>query len=426
MLSALVRPFQLALFTGEADPPPPRSRFLRFPLRRPLGPFQHVDLRQLAEFVLGWVLYGTTLNDLLASNGLGAAIAGRPHEQPEVFLHLAAICCGLPVALRDRYPLGAWRVAIVLMPVTLYVMRELASGGAVPYSGQLIVSYLLVLYSAAARGDASATAAAWVISVLMAWIAHPDSLYAVIGAVSVAALFGYNVRSRRRAADRLVQEELRTQAAQGAQSVLAERARIARELHDVVAHHMSVIAIQAEAVPLKARGDARQLEEGLAGIRALSLEAIAELRQILGVLRDEEGRLETTPQPGLDRVDELVANARAAGLAVVVKRSGSMEGVPVAVALSAYRIVQESLSNVMRHAPGAPVALELARTAGELRVHVVNRPSPTGAAPAPGGGGGHGLAGMRERVALHGGTVEAGPLDDGGFRVLATLRLEAA
>jgi signal transduction histidine kinase len=362
---AVGQPFGMALFQGDAEPPP-SSRRLAFKAPRwaggivPLGMF---NLIQVLDFVLALILYGTTLSMVAEWNADAARHAGDPSPIWEGFVYLMALAVSLPVALRDRWPLAAWRVAAVLVPVTVWITVTVGPNEP-PYVFSAIAMYLLVLYSVAVRCDRRITLAVWIITALAAWIIHPDSMPLVTVVVSVAMLFGYNVRARRSATTRLVAEERRSRLAESAQAVLEERARIARELHDVVAHHMSVIAIQAEAVPLKAAGDPAQLEAGLAEIRSLSLEAITELRQVLGVLRDQEGRTDTAPQPGLDRVDELVDNARAAGLAVLVKRSGPLDTLPPAVGLSAYRIVQESLSNAMRHAPGATVAVDIRLATG--------------------------------------------------------------
>ncbi|MER5999593.1 histidine kinase [Nonomuraea angiospora] len=412
----------LAFFQGDADPPP-KVRRLAFgvPQRlRLLVPFTVISLVQVAELILALLLYRQTLSTVWSWN-LGPPQIGPYRQGPiwEGFVYLTAVAVALPIALRDRWPLAAWRVSFALMPVAVGVTRTIGfPHGEMPYTTWLIVSYLLVLYSVAVRCDRLITVAVWVVTFLATWIIDPNSMPVAMVVVSVAVLFGYNVRVRRSATSKLKTEERRTRQAESAQAVLAERARIARELHDVVAHHMSVIAIQAEAVPLKARGDPAQLEAGLAEIRGLSLEAIAELRQVLGVLRDQDGRVDTAPQPGLDRLDELVSNARAAGLAVLVKRAGPVDRLPPAVGLSAYRIVQESLSNAMRHAPGSTVALDVAHRRGELRLRVANGP---GAAPGAGPGAGQGVVGMRERATLLGGTLDVGPVAGGGFEVRAML-----
>ena len=408
MITAVLRSFPLALYEGVADAPAPRSRaVVRVPRRLGPLPFRTVDLVQAADVLLAVVLFMSTFSRV--ADGLlrpGAA-------------YLAGLAVALPLVLRDRWPLAAWRVSVALLPAGLWVLFQLGVRyESNPFTPDMVISYLLVAYAVAVRCDRRITGAAWVVSVLAVWIAFPDGV--PLGAILVGGvmLFGYNVRLRRSATERLVQEERRSQEAMGAQTVLEERARIARELHDVVAHHMSVIAIQAEAVPLKAAGDPARLEAGLAGIRTLSLEAIAQLRQVLGVLRDEEGRTDTTPQPCLEQIADLVGNARAAGLSVVVKLPESLEGVPPAVGLSAYRIVQESLSNAMRHAPGATVVLDVSRDDHAVRLRITNGP---GTSPALSPGAGHGLVGMRERAALLGGTLEAGPVPVEGFQVTAVL-----
>ncbi|MBB5780076.1 sensor histidine kinase [Nonomuraea jabiensis] len=418
---AVLGAFGLAFFQGDADPPP-KARRLAFGVPqwlRPLVPITTISLVQVAELILALLLYLQTQSTV--RSWISAPPPAPDGRGPiwDGFVYLTAVAVALPIALRDRWPLAAWRVSIALMPVAVGVTRTVGfSDGGMPYTTWLIISHLLVLYSVAVRCDRRITVAVWVVMFLATWIIDPDSMPVTMVVVSVAVLFGYNVRVRRSATAKLKTEERRTRQAESAQAVLAERARIARELHDVVAHHMSVIAIQAEAVPLKARGDPAQLEAGLAEIRGLSLEAIAELRQVLGVLRDQDGRVDTAPQPGLDRLDELVSNARAAGLAVLVERAGPLDRLPPAVGLSAYRIVQESLSNAMRHAPGSTVTLDVAHRRGELRLRVANGPS---AAPGAGPGAGQGVVGMRERATLLGGTLDAGPVAGGGFEVRATL-----
>lgn len=462
---AVTRPFALAFLQGDADPPPAvRRSTVRVPRRlRALVPFPSFNLVQAADLLLAALQFLTAPSMVASWNGraavLHAADPAVPGPVSTIFVYLVAIGISVPVALRGRWPLAAWRVAAVTLPVVIWVTHAVGRTEP-PYPVSAVIMYLLVLYSVAVRCERQIVAGVWATTVLAVWIVHPDSMVLATIVASVAVLFGYNVRGRRSATKRLVEEEQRSLQAEAGQAVLEERARIARELHDVVAHHMSVIAIQAEAVPLKAAGDTAQLEAGLAEIRGLSLEAIAELRQVLGVLRDPRGRTDTAPQPGLDRLGELIANARAAGLAVLVERSGPLDGLPPAVELSAYRIVQESLSNAMRHAPGASVAVEIARQGNELRLHIANGPGThASAAPravaaagsaldvsseatsgaeragtgesggAPGGvaraearrGAGQGLVGMRERTALLGGGFDARPVDGGGFEVRATL-----
>ncbi|MFB9533424.1 sensor histidine kinase [Nonomuraea roseola] len=386
-----------------------------------LLPFRTIDLVLLADILIAWSLFSTGLSDLLeGQRRLVASSSGGTQEGfPEAFLWFAAAASSFPLLLRNWWPLAAWRLATAGMLLSVPIVQTLIS---TPYSVAAVITYPLVVYSVAARCERETTLGVWVLSVLAAGVLDPshapDLLWSGAALLAVAAILGYNVRARRLAARRLAEEEQRSERALAGQAALEERARIARELHDVVAHHMSVIAIQAEAIPLKAGGEPRQLEEGMAEIRTLSLAAMTEMRRVLGVLRDGEGRTDTAPQPGLGRLEELVGTARSAGLTVTLKLVGDLLGLPTAVSLSAYRITQESLSNAMRHAPGSAVSMRIARSGGELHIQVTNGAGR--GSPAKPGHEGHGLIGMRERVSMLGGSLWVGPVGT-GFAVTAIL-----
>ncbi|MEU6997635.1 histidine kinase [Nonomuraea sp. NPDC046570] len=207
-------------------------------------------------------------------------------------------------------------------------------------------------------------------------------------------------------------------------AVTAERARIARDLHDLVAHHVSAIAMQARATAEVLTDDPSLAGRGIAGIGAAADTALVEMRRMLGLLADDGP---PAPEPSLRHLDQLAASARAAGCAVEVKveiGTDPAHGVPPAAQVSACRIVQEALTNVLKHAGPTAVRVEVRQAGEELSVLVDNSP----AAPRhrPMAGSGLGLIGMRERVALFGGGLSAGPLPDGGWRVLATFRWEGA
>ncbi|MFF1378456.1 sensor histidine kinase [Streptomyces sp. NPDC058308] len=246
----------------------------------------------------------------------------------------------------------------------------------------------------------------------------------VFGAVT---LFGTLLRGRRETRTRLVEQETLTAEERARRTLLEERSRIARELHDVVAHHMSVISIQAQVAPHLVKDPPDELRENLEGIRENALEALTELRRVLGVLRAENPDApEAAPQaplPTLDRLDGLLDNARAAGLSVHRESTGEPRPLPPGVDLSAYRIVQEALSNAIRHAPGSTVRIELAYARGGLRVRVTDSGARSKAPPSPGAG--HGLLGMRERAAMLGGDLATGPTPDGGYEVSAFLPANA-
>ncbi|WP_406841278.1 sensor histidine kinase [Streptomyces sp. AHU1] len=258
---------------------------------------------------------------------------------------------------------------------------------------------------------------------------HPTGALALV-VFAVVVLLGTALRGRREARTQLVEQASLTEEERARRTVLEERSRIARELHDVVAHHMSVISIQAQVAPHLVENPTDELKENLEGIRQNALEALTELRRVLGVLRSENpedpyglgtgaGVAPDAPQPTLGRLDALVENTRAAGLDVTTEIAGERLPLAPGVELSAYRIIQEALSNALRHAPGSAVKVELWHFPRGLQVRVVNSRPRHPAPPSPGAG--HGLLGMRERVAMLGGTLMTSETSCGGFAVVAFL-----
>ena len=205
--------------------------------------------------------------------------------------------------------------------------------------------------------------------------------------------------------------------------VAEEKTRIARELHDVIAHSMSIINVQASSAPFRHPQTDAALKEEFDDIAASSRRALTEMRSLLSVLRDDAAPNLKAPQPVLSRIPELVEQSVGAGVEVTLIGAAELEdeGVSELTGLAAYRIVQEALSNVIRHAPGAPVTVTCTRQADSIKIVVKNGPG-GGRAREPGVG--HGLIGMRERAASVGGTVEYGPTDDGGYEVRAHLPLQ--
>jgi signal transduction histidine kinase len=235
-----------------------------------------------------------------------------------------------------------------------------------------------------------------------------DTAFAMVLAVGVWAL-GEAARNRRAA----IREEAR-------RAVSEEQARIARELHDVIAHSVSVIVVQAGAAEdvFDTRPD--QARAALRSIERAGRDALSELRRLLSAVRPGEEADPTQPQPGLDRLDELAEPLRAGGLEVVVRREGPTTPLPAGVELSAYRIVQEALTNTLRHARAKRA--EVTVRYGDEAIEVDVRDDGRGAAGSDGDpGAGHGLVGMRERATMLGGTLDAGPLPRGGYRVHARL-----
>ncbi|MCX5196018.1 sensor histidine kinase [Streptomyces sp. NBC_00249] len=241
----------------------------------------------------------------------------------------------------------------------------------------------------------------------------------------IAGLVGYAMRAVRLARGQLVVQETLTEEERARRTLLEERSRIARELHDVVAHHMSVISIQAQVAPHLVENPSEELKENLAGIRENAVEALTELRRVLGVLRSEhpdDPAGPHHPQPTLAELDGLVDNVRGAGLEVTTEFAGIRRPLTPGVELTAYRIVQEALSNCLRHAPGSRVEVGIAYGPRELHLSVANS-APTRTAP-PSPGAGHGLLGMRERAGMLGGELAAGPRPGGGYEVSAVLPMD--
>jgi signal transduction histidine kinase len=209
------------------------------------------------------------------------------------------------------------------------------------------------------------------------------------------------------------------------QAVAEERARIARELHDVVAHSVSVIAVQTGSIRRRLRHERPDEAEELEATERTARQALGELRRMLGLLRADDEDLALAPQPGIDDIGELVERSGGAGVTVALRVEGEARALAPGVDLAAYRIVQEALTNVIRHA--GPARAEVAVRFGERELELEVTDNGRGAGAARNGdGGGHGLVGMRERAALYGGSVDAGPEPDGGFAVRARLPIITA
>jgi signal transduction histidine kinase len=254
----------------------------------------------------------------------------------------------------------------------------------------------------------------------------------IIGGVMVMALgwlAGENTRSGRMYADQQAERAAEKAAAAAAQraeqvrrALADERAQIARELHDIVAHAMSVIAVRSGVARMVIDSDPDQAREALAIIETTTRRSLREMRLLVGVLRDDENpRAELSPAPGLGDLDRLLADTAAAGIDIEVNIDGAVRALPPAADLSAYRIVQEALTNIVRHAGPTRAWLQISYRPDAVSIEVLDE-GPRGQAPptASRAGGGHGLIGMRERTALFGGELTAEPIAD-GFRVWASL-----
>jgi signal transduction histidine kinase len=391
-----------AVATGATDPPSPTPAWRQ---RLQFGP---VDLVFLADIVLALILWGATDSWLNTQNGR------HHHAFGSETLLLFAFVLAAPLVLRTRFPATAWAAsAVSLVWVSVEIGQDTLFTGVYPAAGVLV--YGLCLYAVGVRGKGWFVLCVATVTLLGALVVDArSSVGAILAAIPL--LMGAIVRARRSSRTELAQQARRLE---GERALLTERQRIARELHDIVAHHMSVIAIQAEAGPRKVANPPPELVESFADIRASALSGLDELRRLLGVMRSSGA--DTAPQPGLAELDDLLDSARSGGVRVTSSVSGTARVLPQGIDLSAYRIVQEALSNVMRHAPGSAARVELGYAPSALVIKVRNDACAAQNGDADQEGAGHGLIGMRERAGMLGGHLEAGPTDDGGFLVTAVL-----
>ena len=212
----------------------------------------------------------------------------------------------------------------------------------------------------------------------------------------------------------------RDREADALRAVVEERTRIARELHDIVGHSVSVMTVQTSGVRRLLRPEQEQEREALLAVERTGREALAEMRRVVGTLRDPDGGPVLAPQPSLSRVDALVAHARETGLPVDLEIEGEPVPLPAGVDLTAYRLVQEGLTNSIKHAAADHAEVHVRYDDGHVEIEVSDDGRGT-SGDAPSNGGGHGLVGMRERVSIYGGELEAGPRAEGGFRLRARL-----
>jgi signal transduction histidine kinase len=339
-------------------------------------------------------------------------------HMPDVALLLVALAC-LVLAGRFRWPLTV--LAISSSAVLIYTALGYVSGAAL--IAPPIALYAVALRSTPRRaiiGGVAAMGALMAASALAnPWNEITAGGFYIIPGLFVLACFGGIAVANRRAYVSSIQA--RAEDAAG-RRIDEERLRIARELHDVVAHTMATINVQASAAAHVAAQRPQAAVDALGVIKSVSKDGLRELRAILNVLRQTDEPDAPFPAPGLAQIGDLIASAKTAGLPVTLTVTGSPGPLPSEVDLAAYRIVQESLTNAIRHAGPASATVSLGFTGTELAVEIADNGlgSPVAAESS---GGGHGLPGMRERAASVGGALDAGPARGGGFRVTARLPL---
>jgi signal transduction histidine kinase len=364
----------------------------------------------------------------LAMLGIGVtgAVLGRDRvngpEGPLWFDVIALMAIVLPLLLRRRFPFGAPGAIAVAAVATSFFDRTV-----VPYDGvTFIVACAALFLVGSLRDRTQAIAGLAIAEGALAVVVHNDPrsglgnfvVATIIFAIVWAIAFGVGRKSmeadeaKERAARAEREREERARAA-----VAEERARIARELHDVVGHSVSVMTVQASGVRRLLRPEQEREREALLVVERTGREALAEMRRMVGVLRRPEEAPALAPQPSLEYLGRLVEQAREAGLPVELRIEGDAIQLPAGVDLTAYRLVQEGLTNALKHARATRADVLVSYGDGEIEVTV----SDDGKGVGNGDGGGHGLVGMRERVSLYGGELDAGPQPNGGYRLRARL-----
>ncbi|RAO42510.1 Sensor histidine kinase YxjM [Micromonospora saelicesensis] len=340
---------------------------------------------------------------------------------PPIALLFAAMTVA-PLLALPRRPLLAWRLTVLALLICTFNAPD---DQAWPWTPPLALGSIAVLAVVVARVDRPVLV--WVVTIStvpVLTLVHPDNRVPVLLLLGALAIVGDLIRRNRLSRHALAAQAELSEREQERRAVLEERTRIAREMHDVVAHHMSLIAVQAETAPYRLTDVPAPAAAEFVAIAASARDALTDMRRLLGVLRSETSGPQTAPQPDLTDLGAMVDAARRAGLPVTLDvEPMDDDRVPAPVGLAAYRIVQEGLANAARHAAGAAVRVTVRAGPSGLGVRVEN--SPAEVRPTADGGSGHGLTGMRERATSLGGTFTAGPLPDGGYAVAAELPYDA-
>ena len=359
---------------------------------------------------------------------IGTVVVG-----PSWLLAVLPLLIGAPLAFRRRAPLLMWTVQWTGVALQAVVTGHSPAGLELMFA-LFVGAYSLAVYGTLRQGIAGFAVMAAGAAIYIAgsramgggnllFIAHGTYVYGqsrdtglvFFCEILTCGLLGVFVHARREAAA-LARRNAGLQH-QAEQALVAERARIARELHDIVAHHLSVVVLQAAG----AQASAKPAPQALAKIERSGREALTEMRRLLGVLREPAEGAALAPQPGMAELAALAEGVRAAGLPVRLAIDGGTAALPAAVDVSAYRIVQEALTNVLKHAGPASADVTVGCVDGAVVIEVTD--DGVGGAAAGPSAGGHGLVGMRERAAMFGGELLAGPQPGGGFAVRARLPL---
>lgn len=364
------------------------------------------------------------LDGVLAIAILAVALAHTHHSSPlTVLLNVALV---VPLLWRRRAP-----VTVFILIWVVAGVQGLASSPTFADSALLVSFYTVASASEVRTTMLAGTALELGIVLTVTRLASGTDPWlrefiALSGLATAAGVLGINVRHRRQIVSGLRERAERLEHEREHELALAtitERSRIARELHDVVAHNLSVMLALCDGAAYHVHDDPERVEDALEQASRTGRQALAEMRHLLGILRDEPAGSELSPQPGVRQIDELIDQVRAAGVPVTYSVSGHLDGAASGIELALYRIVQESLTNTLKHAgPDASVAVSLTCVGESVEVEVRD----TGMGTADTRAGGAGLRGMRERAALYDGTLQAGPCARGGWEVRARFGVPTA
>jgi signal transduction histidine kinase len=389
-----------------------------------------LDVEYLRSVKRFWALARRYWFDGLLLASLGLALTGAVVGQGNIdgptgplwFDVLAIVAILTPLFARRRFPFGAPAAVGVAAVLTSFVDERLVPFDFIIFLAGCAAVFLVGLIRERAQAVAGLVLAWGVVAVIV----YRDPIGNADGVIAASVIFGivwtiaFAVGRKFQEADEASERAARAEREREERALAAvteERARIARELHDVVGHSVSVMTVQASAVRRLLRPEQQREREALLVVERTGREALAEMRRMVGVLRRPEEAPALAPQPSLQYVDKLVEQAREAGLPVELRVEGDPFALPAGVDLTAYRLVQEGLTNALKHARAERAQVLVRYGAGDIEITV----SDNGQGAGRGDGGGHGLVGMRERVTVYGGELEAGPRRDGGYRLRARL-----
>ncbi|AJT66056.3 hypothetical protein T261_4403 [Streptomyces lydicus] len=402
---------------------------------RPMPPLEDAKVSRwvpwLPERIRHWARWLPHLIVVLCSVFVLLATLGMAYDMG-IFSVLSLLVALPPVVTLFR-PVGAFWLSLFALVVSTAIASVMPYGSGL--TAGALLTHLAVMTLVVLRTRPRLAVEMWAITFTLAPVGAAflgtslDSLPPLAVFFGVVLISAAAIRAWREERQQVVATQTATAEERSRRTLLEERATIARELHDVVAHHMSVIAIQAEAAPYRVKDTPPELATSFATIRENAVAALTELRRILGVVRSEDPDAfaesdPEAPQPTLASLGSLYDSVRSAGLTVEAVITGAPRPLPQGVELSAYRIVQEALSNTLRHAPGADARVEISYVLGGLGLRIVNGAPSRLAKPSPGAG--HGVLGMRERVQMLGGEMTADHTEDGGFEVAAFIPVAKA